>query len=148
MEKKNKSGFTLIELLIVIAIIAILAAIIIASTGGATVQARDSRRISDLDEIGTALSMYYSKNGSYPDTLDPLVTDGELSVLPTDPKDGDPYGYGKGTKNGVPRVVLQAKLEDENNRMLANDIDESDICYDDATIDCTDTPTPYYCICR
>ncbi|HPO75449.1 MAG TPA: prepilin-type N-terminal cleavage/methylation domain-containing protein, partial [Candidatus Pacearchaeota archaeon] len=34
MEKKNKSGFTLIELLIVIAIIAILAAIIIASTGG------------------------------------------------------------------------------------------------------------------
>ena len=54
----KKHSFTLIELLIVIAIISVLAATIIAATGGARKQARDARRTQDLDSLKTALELY------------------------------------------------------------------------------------------
>ena len=57
-----KKGFTLIELLIVIAIIAILATAVILLLNPAALlaQARDSQRISDLDTMRTAISLYLS----------------------------------------------------------------------------------------
>ncbi len=55
-------GFTLIELLIVIAIIAILATAVVLLLNPAELlrQARDSQRISDLDTLRTAISLYLS----------------------------------------------------------------------------------------
>lgn len=68
---KNK-GFTLIELLVVIAVIGILAAVVLASLNSARGKARDTRRISDLKQIQTALELYHTDNGSYPSTGVPV----------------------------------------------------------------------------
>lgn len=57
-----KKGFTLIELLIVIGILAILATVTLLVLNPAQMfaQARDSQRISDLNTIKTAISLYMS----------------------------------------------------------------------------------------
>ncbi len=56
----QEKGFTLIELLIVIAIVAILAVVLILTLNPAQIlaQARDTTRISDLNTVKTALSLY------------------------------------------------------------------------------------------
>ena len=55
-----KKGFTLIELLIVIAILAVLAGIVIVALNPAELlkQARDGKRMGDLDNLVTALNLY------------------------------------------------------------------------------------------
>lgn len=63
--QKNK-GFTLIELLVVIAIIGILGSIILTSLAGARSKARDSARVSQLDELQKAYELYYAGHGCYP----------------------------------------------------------------------------------
>ena len=55
-----KKGFTLIELLIVISIIGILAALTLASFGGAQAKARDGIRKSDLAQMKRALELVKS----------------------------------------------------------------------------------------
>lgn len=64
---KSSVGFTLIELLIVIAIIAILISIGLASYSRAQAQARDGQRKSDLRNIQGALEQYYADFNRYPD---------------------------------------------------------------------------------
>ncbi|MCL5006657.1 MAG: type II secretion system GspH family protein [Patescibacteria group bacterium] len=56
----SKKGFTLIELLIVIAIIGILAAVVVLVLNPAQLlaQARDSRRVQDLDNLNTAIGTW------------------------------------------------------------------------------------------
>ena len=65
-QKKLKSGFTLIELLVVIAIIGILASIVVASLNSARMKARDAKRIAEVQQIQTALALYYDTYGQYP----------------------------------------------------------------------------------
>lgn len=62
----NKKGFTLIELLVVIAIIGLLSTLAVVALGSARVKARDSKRLSDLKQLQTALELYYTDQGSYP----------------------------------------------------------------------------------
>lgn len=63
---KNK-GFTLIELLVVISIIGLFGSIVLASLDQARVKARNAHRIDQMKELSSALELYYTSNGSYPD---------------------------------------------------------------------------------
>lgn len=62
----NNRGFTLIELLVVVAIIGMLSSVVLAALGEARASARDSKRLSDLRQMQTALELYYQNNGAYP----------------------------------------------------------------------------------
>lgn len=61
--KKTITGFTIVELLIVIVVIAILASISIVAYTGVQQKARDSKRKSDVAQIGKALQLYATDNG-------------------------------------------------------------------------------------
>ena len=62
--RRNK-GFTIVELLVVCAIIATLATLVYVSIRNAQAQARDAKRISDMDTIGKAYQMYFQKYETY-----------------------------------------------------------------------------------
>ena len=90
--KQEKKAFTLIELLVVIAIIGLLSTLSILALNQARARARDTKRISDVRQIQTALELYYNEVGDYPDTAD--VKPGEpiestnntyLAAVPTPP---------------------------------------------------------------
>jgi len=69
-----RAGFTLIELLLVMVIIAILAAIVVPTFVGRSQQARITRAKADIANLGTCLHAVEIDTGSYPATLDGLVT--------------------------------------------------------------------------
>lgn len=64
--RKRTQGFTLVELLVVITIIGVLATLIIANFSTARARARDARRKNDLQQIKTALRLYYNDFQRYP----------------------------------------------------------------------------------
>lgn len=63
---KKKSWFTLVEMLIVIVIIWLLAASLIPKLTGVQAKARDTVRRTDLSQLWTAVSEFYTDNGTYP----------------------------------------------------------------------------------
>ena len=65
MKNQKNQGFTLIELLVVIAIISLLSSIIFVGVQGFAGKARDARRISDLNQIRTAMVMYNTAYGNW-----------------------------------------------------------------------------------
>lgn len=68
MQKSLNRGFTLIELLVVIAIIGILASVVLASLNSARIKSRNAAYLSQVKEYQKALEIYYSDNGTYPNT--------------------------------------------------------------------------------
>jgi len=62
---KNKKGFTLIELLVVIAIIGLLSTLAVVALTSARQKARDSKRVSDMKQLQTAMELLFSSNNSY-----------------------------------------------------------------------------------
>ncbi len=76
--KKNiprEQGFTLIELLVVIFIIAVLTGLAMTNFLGARERARDSKKKAELQQLKTALRLYYNDYGKYPAnyTLSPYI---------------------------------------------------------------------------
>lgn len=115
---KSPRGFTLIELLVVIAIIGLLSSVVLASLNDARAKARDSKRISDMQQLQTALELYYTTYNSYPDNPSSALcgtciegaTDTDwtnrmlvfLPALPVDPTRGGTtagYRYAKQSDN-------------------------------------------------
>ncbi len=118
---KNK-GFTLIELLVVISIIAVLSIIGISTYQGIQAKTRDSVRKRDLNNLATALEIYFQRsdkgNGKYKkgnDTCQPVDDNfyNDLSSssesAPKDPQTGSFYCYISNTDGSS--YTLCAKLE-------------------------------------
>jgi len=129
INKKNQ-GFTLIELLVVVAIIALLSAIVSSSLSTARSRGRDARRLRDVEQIRTALQLYWTDNsGTYPTTggganfhgtcsgfgsygttggggYIPGLAPTYISVLPTDPLPNGNSGCYIYTSNGTDYMFL------------------------------------------
>ena len=72
--RMKTSGFTVLELAIVIIIMTTLSTLIFVSLNATRQNNRNSKRVSDIKEMQTALAMYYRDWGAYP--LTGLVTAG------------------------------------------------------------------------
>jgi len=110
-----RKAFTLIELLVVIVIIGVLATLAVVAVNGARTKARDSKRISDIKQIQTALELYMADENTYPSLITPGqpmvgLTSGKtyMSKVPNNPNpktEGDcpdsDYGYAGNDSNYV-----------------------------------------------
>jgi type II secretion system protein G len=109
LTKNKKIGFTLVEILVAIAIIGILATVLLANFQGIRARARDAQRKRDLNEVRTALRLYYNDNQAYPNnnasgqinegcSTNPCswgsgVLEDYMEQLPNDPLSGQEYFY-------------------------------------------------------
>jgi len=93
-EESVDRAFTLIELLIVVAIIGVLAAIAVPNFLNAQIRAKVARTMSDIRSMATALEMYNTDKGTYPEGratwaifgLDQLTAPvAYMSSIPVDP---------------------------------------------------------------
>lgn len=66
LSRIKQKGFTLIELLVVIAIVSLLSSIVMATLNSSRSKARDTRRVADINQLKTALELYYDSNKQYP----------------------------------------------------------------------------------
>lgn len=84
MNQRNKLqqvGFTILELLVVVAIIAVLTAIFVATMSDSREKGRDTARKTQLQEVIKAIELYYSDYGFYPDDGTTNNASSELSVI-------------------------------------------------------------------
>lgn len=122
----KKLGFTLVELLIVVSLIAILAAVGLATYITFIKNARDVRRQSDLKLIQSSLEQYHADQKYYPFEAIPgnsltYGTKTYLNKIPNDPQANPDYFYkpsGSGCSISSPQnctnYCLFAKLENVN----------------------------------
>jgi len=127
-ENMNKKGFTLIELLVVIAIIGLLSTLAVVALGQARVKARDSKRLSDMKQMQTALELYYTDQGAYPSgtavslgstgveclNATGFTTEGcsnpYMGLIPTDPTPAVFYSYTGATSTYTITTALEGTM--------------------------------------
>lgn len=120
----RRKGFTLIELLIVITIIGILAVALVPRITQGPARARDVQRKADMQNIASALELYYSDKGTYPSVatgcteLDDELTSYLGGTYPTAPNGATddecvPAGYYYTTTDGSDYVIAVA-MENES----------------------------------
>lgn len=135
----NKKGFTLIELLVVIAIIGLLSTMSVVALGSAREKSRDSKRLSDIKQVQTALELYYTDKGVYPIVTAATVlgssnaaclnaetgfttincTDAYMNLIPADPGSND-YTYNSVNEGATYTII--ATLEGDVNNLKAGEI--------------------------
>jgi len=75
MKRNCRNAFTLVELMLVVVIIGILVAMVVPRLAGRSEQAKAAAAKADIESsIALGLDMYELDNGSYPDSLDALLT--------------------------------------------------------------------------
>jgi len=86
---------TLIEIMVVIAILGLIAGAVSVNVIRNYDVARQERATIDIQAIDSALKVYYTRKGHYPDTSSGLNSLVELQILERMPKDpwGRPYLY-------------------------------------------------------
>lgn len=129
--KKSQKGFTLVELLVVIAIIGTLATLLLLQLGVARAKARDAKRIADINQLRSAIELYFDDNGGhYPDAITIGALGKYLSApsLPTDPVTGVNYFYSRNPAgvNTAIQFHLWTELEGSSNALKGDsDIDST-----------------------
>ena len=83
--RKNEAGFTLMELMIVMMIIGVLTTLAIPSFVGAIRNARAAVLKEDLRVMRSAIDSYTMDKQKAPQSLEDLVQEGYLKVIPEDP---------------------------------------------------------------
>lgn len=85
MMKGLDRGFTMIELLIVVSLIVILTTMGMTQYRQSVIYAREGVLKEDLFRLRDAIDQYYADKGTYPSTLDALISEGYVRKLPDDP---------------------------------------------------------------
>jgi general secretion pathway protein G len=83
--RDRSAGFTLLELIIVVTMIGILAAIALPHLKDTPRRAQEAVLKSNLRTFRDVIDQYHADKGHYPPSLEALVEDGYLRVLPRDP---------------------------------------------------------------
>jgi general secretion pathway protein G len=89
MVRRMQNGFTLIELLVVMVIIATLLTIAVPRYFSSVEKSKEAVLRQDLALMREALDKYYGDNGTYPESLDTLVSRRYLRNVPRDPVTGE-----------------------------------------------------------
>lgn len=84
-KKRQESGFTLMELMIVMMIIGVLTTLAIPSFVSAVRSAKEAVLKEDLHVMRAAIDSYTMDKQKAPQSLDDLVQEGYLKVIPEDP---------------------------------------------------------------
>jgi len=155
-------GFTLVELLVVIAIIGILSTLLLLQLNIARQKARDAKRVADINQIRSAMELYYDDKGYYPASnlnvaTGLLALTPYLTRVPSDPgrtvcllgagttgyvgsatpgSESNPcygYAYYGGAANATPtKFQLWTELEQKASSALGNDLDFNSVTADSA----------------
>ena len=83
--RKDEAGFTLMELMIVMMIIGVLTTLAIPSFVSAVRSAKEAVLKEDLRVMRSAIDSYTMDKQKAPQSLDDLVQEGYLKVIPEDP---------------------------------------------------------------
>ena len=78
-------GFTLLELMVVMTLIVVLATMGMTQYKSSQIYAKEAVLKEDLFRLRDAIDQFYADKGTYPSTLDTLVSDGYLRKVPDDP---------------------------------------------------------------
>ena len=82
---RTEDGFTLLELITVVSLIAILVAIALPNYRVALISAREAVLKEDLYRFRDLIDQYYADKGRYPASLEAMVEDGYMRLVPNDP---------------------------------------------------------------
>ena len=85
MKPGNRGGFTLIELLVVMTLIVVLAGIGLATYSTSITKSKEAVLKEDLFRMRDAIDQYHADKGTYPASLDAMVSDGYMRKVPEDP---------------------------------------------------------------
>ncbi len=121
--RRWQHGFTLLEVLVVVSVIGILAGVVAVNLNSARVLARDARRKQDVQQIQSALELYYNDHRAYPAGAASLGTELKqyLSTIPKDPSTLEEYTYvsgGGATVNCTQWYAVTYRLEDKRDAIF------------------------------
>jgi len=83
--RRAAAGFTLIELMVVVALISVLAGMGVVMYRNSVLRTKEAVLREDLFRMRDAIDQYYADKAKYPASLESLVSDGYLRLVPKDP---------------------------------------------------------------